>query len=146
MSTSMRQRNATWSTAFTDPIARTIPDRWRRTTLVAVKAIHTVLFASIAGAIAWFVLDGVRQRPSRSGALALALAIGESGLYLSNNQVCPLTPLAEEVGAERGSVVDIFLPGWAARRIPVVAGSALLVGMALNALALARHVSRGASR
>ncbi|MGH2357012.1 MAG: hypothetical protein ACRDGJ_03240, partial [Candidatus Limnocylindria bacterium] len=52
--------------------------------------------------------------------------------YVSNNQVCPLTPLAEEIGAERGSVVDNFLPDWAARRIPIVAGSAALLALFLN--------------
>ena len=111
--------------------------------LAAIKAIHTVLFASISGAIAWFLVDGVRQRPSRGGVLALAVAIGETAVYVSNNQVCPLTPLAEEVGAERGSVVDIFLPDWAARRIPVVAGSALLLGVMLNMVAVARRAGIG---
>jgi len=110
--------------------------------LGTIKGIHTLLFASIAGAIAWLLLDGIRQRPSRSGARALAVAIGETAVDVSNNQVCPLTPLAEEVGAEQGSVVDIFLPDWAARRIPVVAGSALLLGVMLNAAAIARHFNR----
>jgi predicted permease len=134
-----QRRRAAWSEALTGPIARSIPAEWRPATLGAIKAIHTVLFASIAAAIAWFVLDGLRQRPSRKGAVALAVAVGETAVYLSNNQVCPLTPLAEEVGAERGSVVDIFLPDWAARRIPVVAASALIVGIMLNVAALARR-------
>ena len=132
-------RKAAWSDTLTRPVARSIPMTWRPAVLVAIKAIHTALFASIGGAIAWFVLDGLRQRPSRSGAMALAVALCETAVYVSNNQVCPLTPLAQEVGAERGSVVDIFLPEWAARRIPLVAGGALLLGLALNALALSRR-------
>jgi hypothetical protein len=136
------RRRAAWSEALTGPIARSVPTAWRPAVLGTIKGIHTVLFASIAGAIAWFLLDGIRQRPSRRGALALAVAIGETAVYVSNNQVCPLTPLAEEMGAERGSVVDIFLPSWTAKRIPVVAGSALLAGMMLNVAALARHLRR----
>jgi hypothetical protein len=141
--TKQARRRAAWSEALTAPIARSIPARWRPATLGAIKAVHTLLFVSIAGAIARFLLDGVRQRPSRRGAAALAVAIGETAVYVSNNQVCPLTPLAEEVGAERGSVVDIFLPDWAAKRIPIVAGSALLAGVMLNVAALARHQKRG---
>jgi len=137
------RRRAAWSEALTGPVAHSVPAGWRPAILGAIKAVHTVLFASIAGAIAWFLLDGVRQRPSRRGAVALAVAIGETAVYVSNNQVCPLTPLAEEMGAERGSVVDIFLPDWAAKRIPVVSGSALLVGVMLNVAALA-SASRGA--
>jgi hypothetical protein len=136
------RRPAAWSEVLTEPIARSVPTAWRPAVLGTIKGIHTLLFASIAGAIAWLLLDGIRQRPSRSGALALAVAIGETAVYVSNNQVCPLTPLAEEVGAEQGSVVDIFLPDWAARRIPVVAGSALLLGVMLNAAAIARHFNR----
>ena len=66
--------------------------------------------------------------------------------YLSNNQVCPLTPLAEHLGAERGAVADLLLPAWAARRIPVVAGSMALVALALNARAwrVGRLTSRAA--
>lgn len=140
------RRRAFWSEAVTAPMAGAIPTGWRPGVLAGIKAIHTVLFASIAGAIAMFVIDGIRQRPSRRGAQVLAVAIGETAIYVSNNQVCPLTPLAEEVGAQRGSVVDIFLPQWAARRIPLVAGTALLIGVALNAAALARNrTHRGGS-
>ena len=61
-------------------------------------------------------------------------------LYVSNNQVCPLTPLAEEFGAERGSVVDMFLPAGVARRIPLVAGSAAMLALVLNLRSLARRL------
>lgn len=65
--------------------------------------------------------------------------LAESALYLSNNQVCPLTPLAEEFGAERGSVVDMFLPAAAARQIPLVAGSAAVIALVLNLRALVQR-------
>lgn len=69
--------------------------------------------------------------------------LAESVVFVSNNQVCPLTPLAEELGAERGSVVDIFLLDWAARRIPVVAGSAAVLALVLNLRALRDHSVTG---
>lgn len=104
--------------------------------LAAIKALHTVIFVSIGAAVALFVWDGVRGRPRRRTAAALGVALGEAAVYVSNNQVCPLTPLAEELGAERGAVADMFLPDWASRRIPVVSILALLAGAALNLRAL----------
>jgi hypothetical protein len=96
----------------------------------------------VVAALLLFVWDGVRQRTGRRGALALGVALGETAVYVSNNQVCPLTPLAEELGAERGSVADIFLPDWFSRRIPLFGGSALIVGLVLNfGAALRRRVA-----
>jgi hypothetical protein len=65
----------------------------------------------------------------------------ESAIYASNNQVCPLTPLAEQFGAGRGSVADIYLPDWFCTRIPVKGGSAMLLGLALNVWAGLRQRS-----
>jgi hypothetical protein len=69
----------------------------------------------------------------------LGVILAESAIYASNNQVCPLTPLAEELGTNRGSVADIFLPDWFSRRIPLFGGTALLLGVVLNLRARARH-------
>jgi hypothetical protein len=66
------------------------------------------------------------------------IALGESAVYASNNQVCPLTPLAEELGARDGSVTDIVLPERISRRIPLVGGSALVIGLGMNLRALLR--------
>jgi hypothetical protein len=63
------------------------------------------------------------------------VALTESAIYVSNNQLCPLTPLAEELGAESGSVTDIYLPDWLSRRIPVIGGSVLVAGLVLHAWA-----------
>ena len=126
------RREPTWSGVLTRPLSGRIPDRWRRATLVGIKTAHTVIFVSIAGLIVLFTWDGVRGRPGRRTGLAAAVALAETAVFASNNQVCPLTPLAEELGAESGSVTDIFLPGWVSRRIPVVSGGTLVVGLVLN--------------
>jgi hypothetical protein len=120
---------------LTTRLAAFIPARRRAAALAVIKALHTMIFASVGGAIGLFVWDGLRQRPGRRAAIALGIVLTESAVYASNNQVCPLTPLAEELGAERGSVADIFLPEWFARRIPLFGGTALAVGLILNARA-----------
>jgi hypothetical protein len=135
-------RRPAWSDVITRPVARVIPQRLRPAALTSIKTVHTVIFASIGLAIAVFVWDGIRQRPGRRAAYALGVTLAEAGVYVSNNQVCPLTPLAEELGSERGSVVDMFLPAWAARCIPLVGSAALLVGIVLNVRALAGERGR----
>ena len=130
-----RQQPA-WSGPMTAPLVRLIPADRQEAALTAIKAIHTAIFASIAGAILVALWDGVRGQPRRRTAIAGGLVLAETAVYASNNQVCPLTPLAEELGAARGSVVDIFMPAWAARQIPIVAGSAALVALILKVRAL----------
>jgi hypothetical protein len=134
-----QRRQPVWSGAITAPMATRIPSARRLQALTAIKGIHTAIFLSIAGAVVLTLWDGLRGRPGRRTAIAGGVVLGESALYVSNNQICPLTPLAEELGAERGSVVDIFLPGWAARRTPLVAGSAAVLALVLNLRAWYRH-------
>ena len=130
------RRKPLWSGAITVPLAGLIPRDRRQEALVAIKAIHTAIFASIAGATLLALWDGIHGSPRRRTAIAGGMVIVETAFYVSNNQVCPLTPLAEEVGAERGSVVDLFLPAWVASRIPAVAGSVAVLALALNLRAL----------
>lgn len=42
----------------------------------------------------------------------------------------PSSPITADRG--RRSVTDIYLPGWLSRRIPVVSGSVLALGLVLN--------------
>lgn len=125
-------RRPAWSGAFTAPIAGRVPTGRRDLALEAIRAIHTALFASIAAAVALALWDGIRGKPGRRTAIAGGAVLAESALYITNNQVCPLTPLAEELGADRGSVVDLYLPPRVARRIPIAAGTAAILALALN--------------
>jgi hypothetical protein len=136
-----RPRKPVWSRGLTAPLAALVRPEWRTSALITIKAIHTAIFATIGGAILLVVWDGVFQLPRRRTVVAGGLVLVESAIYASNNQVCPLTPLAEELGARRGSVTDIFLPDWLSARIPVIGGSAMMLGLALNALAKLRRVS-----
>lgn len=134
-------REPVWSGYLTRPIGRWVPVARRGAALTVIKGIHTLIFVSVFAAVVLTLRDGVLARPSRRTAVAGGVVLAESVLYVSNNQVCPLTPLAEEFGAEQGSVVDLFLPAAMARRIPLVAGSAALVALALNVRALLRRPS-----
>ena len=135
----MNGRSPIWSGYLTRPMARWIPAAWRDEALAAIKGIHTAIFFSVFAAVVLTLWDGFRGRPRRRTAVAGGIVLAETALYVSNNQVCPLTPLAEEFGAERGSVVDLFLPAAVARQIPLVAGSSAALALALNLRALRKR-------
>lgn len=129
------QRRPFWSDALTTPLAAITPPDRRPVALLAIKAIHTAAFAVIGGAILLFTWDGLTRRRGRRARVAAAIGIAESIVFASNNLVCPLTPLAEELGAERGSVTDIYLPDWISERVPLVGGSTLALGLVLHGTA-----------
>jgi hypothetical protein len=100
-----------------------------RARLAGVRAIHTAIFLGELGAILWLVASGwLRRRDRTVGAAAIAVA-AEAAVFLANDGVCPLTPLAERLGAADGSVSDIFLPDPVARTIPI--WSTALIGLAV---------------
>jgi hypothetical protein len=140
-----RPRLPLWSDRLTNSLAGIVRPEWHGSVLTTIKAVHTFIFATVGGAIALVVWDGLLQSPRRRTAVAAGMVLVESAIYASNNQVCPLTPLAEQLGARRGSVADIYLPDWLSKRIPVIGGSALLLGLILNAGAGLRRrpITRG---
>ena len=135
-------RQPVWSDTLTVPLAAVIPTAHRTSALRAIKAIHTAAFGAISGAILVFTWEGIRGRRGRVARAAASIAIAESIVYASNNQVCPLTPLAEQLGATSGSVTDIYLPAWLSERIPVVGGTVLVIGFVAHAVAWRRRPGR----
>lgn len=138
LASSVAPRSPTWSGVVTTPVAGHVPEAWRPRVLGAIKTIHTAAFLLIGASILLFAWDGFRGRPRRRTAIAASIALTETAVYASNNQVCPLTPLAEALGAESGTVTDIFLPLWLSRRIPLIGSGVLVVGLVLNGRALRR--------
>jgi hypothetical protein len=114
----------------------------RRLAVVGVKSVHSAIFLVELASIVWLVVSGLVGRRDRTVALAAALVAVEATVFLANDRVCPLTPLAQRLGDSRGSVSDIFLPDRVARTIPIWS-SALLV---LAGILHARSASRARAR
>ena len=53
-------------------------------------------------------------------------------MFAGNGFRCPLTDVAERYGAADGSVTDIFLPSWFARRLPAIHAPLLVLIAALH--------------
>jgi hypothetical protein len=83
-------------------------------------------------------VTGLTGRRDRSVVVAGALVAIEAAVFVANDGVCPLTPLAERHGASRGNVSDIFLPDRLARTIPIWSSTLVVVGIAAHAWRLVR--------
>jgi hypothetical protein len=88
-----------------------------RAALVAIKAVHTLAWFSIESCMAYVLYAGLAKRTDRRAAIAGAVVAGESLVFAANGFRCPLTDIAESLGAEHGSVTDIYLPPWFARNL-----------------------------
>jgi hypothetical protein len=102
----------------------------RRATFI--RAIHSAVFWIELGAITWLVATGVTGRRDRTVGVAAGLIAAEGAVWIGNDRVCPLTPLAERYGANSGSVSDIWLPDVVARTIPYWTIPLVIVGTALH--------------
>ena len=112
---------------------RTAANGWRAAALFAVKAFHSLAFWVIQTAIVYLIYKGVRRETDLCSAIATSIAAGETLIYAGNGFRCPLTGLAERLGAKRGSVTDIYLPGWLARNIANIYGPMFALGLLLHA-------------
>jgi hypothetical protein len=104
--------------------------------IAALKAIHTAIFAGELWAIGWLVVSGLVGRRDRTVGIAAAAVALEVAVYLGNGGVCPITPLTERLGAEHGSVSDIFLPDVVARTIPTWSTALLVIAAILHLRAI----------
>jgi hypothetical protein len=58
--------------------------------------------------------------------------VGEVVVFTADGSRCPLTDVAERLGADSGSVSDIYLPDWIADHIPHITTPAFAVGLLLH--------------
>jgi hypothetical protein len=91
--------------------------------LFLVKFVHTLIFVFMAACIGVVVHGAVSGQITTLTWASFVMVMIEAIVFVGNGWRCPLTDYAESLGAENGSVADIFLPIWAAKRLPVVAST-----------------------
>ncbi len=107
-------------------------ERHPRISLKVIRCVHTVVFVALGAGVLETFRAGIFQRPSRATGPAIVATFGEGLILLASGNRCPLTGLAEDMGAADGRVSDMFLPSWFARRIPSI--FATLFGFGLGRL------------
>jgi hypothetical protein len=100
--------------------------------LVAVKAVHTLAWFSIEFCMMYLLYAGFAKRTDRRAAIAAAVVGGESLIFAANGFRCPLTDVAESLGAEDGAVTDIYLPRWLAHNLPAIHVPLILLAVFLH--------------
>jgi hypothetical protein len=89
-----------------------------RLKLVAVKAVHSIIFFLVETCMMLVIVDGLRGRRDSKTALAAGVVAAETAVFLGNGAHCPLTSVAERLGGGSGSVTDIYLPRIVAKNLP----------------------------
>jgi len=98
----------------------TKPRRHRQAALTAIKLIHTLIWFSIESCTAYVLWTGFMRRSDRRAAIAASVVAGETVIFAANGFRCPLAQVAERLGANYGSVTDIYLPRWFAHNLPAI--------------------------
>jgi len=80
--------------------------------IVALKVVHAVLFLALAAGALYVLACGITGQRSRLLWVALLACAVELGVLALFGWRCPLTTLAEWLGARSGSVAELFLPAW----------------------------------
>ena len=97
----------------------------------AIKLFHSGAFLILAGAVLIVAWSCAMDRITRTTRWAVVAVVSESAIILVNDGRCPLTSVVEDLGAEHGSVSDIFLPDRLARNIPQISTTLLGTGIVL---------------
>lgn len=97
--------------------------------LIAIKLLHTAIWALLAGSILALPVAGVLRR-FRWAAIITVVILLECGVLAANGGRCPLTDLAARYSTDRQPNFDIYLPNWLAQNNKVIFGTLFVVGEA----------------
>jgi hypothetical protein len=95
--------------------------------LTAIKLLHTVVWAILAGSIVVLPLAGVLRR-FRWAAILNGLVLLECIVLAINRGRCPLSDLAARFTYSHADNFDIYLPNWLAQYNKVIFGVLFIAG------------------
>jgi len=100
--------------------------------LTLIKALHTLVFVVMFGAILFLLYSGIVNAITRWTTIAFILISIEVIIYISNGFKCPLNILAARLSPPGKPVSDIYLPAWLSRQVinistPLLAIACLLL-------------------
>jgi hypothetical protein len=95
--------------------------------LIAIKLLHTIIWALLAVCVFAIPIVGLRGR-FKWALILTALVLFECGILALNHGRCPLTDAAARYTSARADNFDIYLPGWLARRNKEIFGTLFVIG------------------
>lgn len=101
--------------------------------LIAVKVLHTVVWAFLVGCIV--ALPFVAWCGAFHWAAILSIVVVVEGVVLlANGWRCPMTDLAAKFTADRSPNFDIYMPVWLARHNKTIFGALFVLNEAIVAV------------
>jgi hypothetical protein len=94
--------------------------------LVAIKLLHTVVWAVLAGCILALPITALLHHFDWAIILTVII-VAECGVLALNKGRCPLTNLAARFTKDRADNFDIYLPNWVARHNKAIFGTLFVV-------------------
>jgi hypothetical protein len=111
---------------------------FRYISMVQVKLVHTCVFVVLSLCVLYALFSGIFNHITQWTWDAVASVCVEGLVLAVSGGRCPLTIVAERLGATQGAVADIFLPKWFADRILPICGTTFLVACVLLMVRLLR--------
>ena len=98
-----------------------------------VRCVHALLFLGLEAAILYTLFCGVTGRRGRLLVVAIGSVLVEGVVLACFGWRCPLSTLAERLGAKHGAVADLFLPQATMPYVFPVSGALFGIGCVLVA-------------
>ena len=98
--------------------------------LVAIKILHTLIWAIMVGCILVLPAAALMDRFHLAAALSVVVLI-ECIALATNNGRCPLTNVAGRYTQDRTDNFDIYLPNWLARHNKTIFGTLFVAGLVI---------------
>jgi hypothetical protein len=95
--------------------------------LTAIKLLHTVIWAFLAGCILALPVLAVLRRFRWAGIITIVVLL-ECAVLGVNGGRCPLTDLAAKYTTDRANNFDIYLPDWLAEHNKLIFGLLFVAG------------------
>jgi hypothetical protein len=106
--------------------------------LTAIKTLHTLVWALLAGAIVALPFLAWRGNFRWAAILSVVVLI-ECGVLVVNGWRCPLTNLAAKYTVDRAPNFDIYMPQWLAKHNKTIFGALFVVNEAIVLFAWLRN-------
>ena len=106
--------------------------------LALIKTFHTAVFLFMSACILYILYAGLTRTYTGLLTIAVVAVVLETVVWWFSGRRCPLTALARQYGDETGNdwIADMFLPRWAAEKIPPVCGGLFVLGLIVLAINL----------
>jgi hypothetical protein len=113
----------------------------RDAAIKVTRTVHTLAWFAIESCVLYLLYTGFAGRSGRRPAIAAGVVAGEALVFAANGFRCPLTDVAERLGADHGSVTDTCLPARLAHHLPAIHVPLLLLAACLHR----RNIRRNAA-